>query len=144
LWSDTGSKSEPHFLKQEDLNNTVCDLNLSEKQAEILGSRLKGCNLCNRQRRQRLRIKVCQTDFKSKKENKCVINVTTVFPTKSKISHNLLHQDTKVHFLCNHQNEFKEFFSLEDNLVFCNDVSSVTEALGHQHNPTERRLFTDS
>jgi len=30
-------------------------------------------------------------------------------------------------------------------MVFCNDVCSVTEAPGHQHDPTEEwRLFTDS
>jgi hypothetical protein len=29
-------------------------------------------------------------------------------------------------------------------LLFCNDVCSVIEALGHQHDPTEWRLFTDS
>jgi hypothetical protein len=47
-------------------------------------------------------------------------------------------------FFHNCQNEFKEFFSQESNVVFCNDVSSVTEALGHQHISNELRLFTDS
>ena len=51
--------SERHLLTQEDLNYPVRDLNLSRKQAEILGSRLKGWNIlqpyieicffCNRQ-----------------------------------------------------------------------------------------------
>jgi len=47
-------------------------------------------------------------------------------------------------FFHNCQNEFKEFFSQDSNVVFCNDVSSVIEALGHQHDSTELRLFIDS
>jgi hypothetical protein len=35
-------------------------------------------------------------------------------------------------------------FSQENDEVFCCDVCSVTEAGGHQHNPTEWRLFIDS
>jgi hypothetical protein len=46
--------------------------------------------------------------------------------------------------LRNRQNEFKQFFSQENYLVFCYDVCSVTEAGGHQHDPTEWRLFIDS
>jgi len=40
----------------------------------------------------------------------------------------------------------KNFFCIKKkDLVFCNDVCSVTEALGHRHVPTEEwRLFTDS
>ena len=34
--------NELHVLTQGDLNNIVRDLNLSKKQAEILGSRLNG------------------------------------------------------------------------------------------------------
>jgi hypothetical protein len=88
------SSSEP-LLLTTDLNN-VCDFNLSKKQAELLGSRVKGWNL--------------------------------------------LHQDV----FWNCQNKFKNFFSQENDPVLCNDVCSVMEALGHQHNPTERRLFIDS
>jgi hypothetical protein len=36
------SSNEPHLLTQGDLNNIVRDLNLLKKQAELLGSRLKG------------------------------------------------------------------------------------------------------
>jgi len=36
------SSNEPHLLTQGDLNDIVRDLNLSKKQAELLGSRLKG------------------------------------------------------------------------------------------------------
>jgi hypothetical protein len=37
----SSSLYEPHLLTQEDLNENVRDLNLSEKQAELLGYRLK-------------------------------------------------------------------------------------------------------
>jgi hypothetical protein len=53
------SSSEPHLLTQGDLNDLVCDLNLSKKEAEILVSMLKGwillqqgtkvCLFCNHQ-----------------------------------------------------------------------------------------------
>ena len=79
------SSSEPHLLRQGDLDDLVRDLNLSQKQAALLGSKLKEWNL-------------------------------------------LLH-DTEVCFFRNHQNEFEEIFSQEDDLVFCNDVCCVTEAL---------------
>ena len=36
------SSNESHLLTQGDLNDNVRDLNLSKKQDEILGSRLKG------------------------------------------------------------------------------------------------------
>ena len=39
------SSNEPNMLTQGDLNDIVRDLNLSKKQAELLGSRLKGWNL---------------------------------------------------------------------------------------------------
>ena len=40
--------------------------------------------------------------------------------------------------------EFKDFFSQEDGVVFCNDVCSVMEVLGHEYNPDQWRLFFDS
>ncbi len=43
-----------------------------------------------------------------------------------------------------HYEEFKDFFSQEDGVVFCNDVCSVTEVLGHEFIPDQWRLFTDS
>ena len=58
---------------------------------------------------------------------------------------NLLHQDTEMCFFCNHQNEFKEFslsLSLSKKMVFCIDVSSVTDTLVHQHDPTQWHLST--
>ena len=40
--------------------------------------------------------------------------------------------------------EFKDFFSLEDGVVFHNDVCSVTEVLGYEYNPGQWRFFNDS
>ena len=42
---ETRCSSEPHLLTQGDLNDTVRQFNLFKKQAELLGSRLKGSNL---------------------------------------------------------------------------------------------------
>ena len=39
---------------------------------------------------------------------------------------------------------FKDFFSQEDSVVFCNDVCSVVEVLGHEYNTDQWRLFIDS
>ena len=94
------SSSEPHLLTQGDLNDIVRDLNLSKKQAELLGSRLKGWNLP--------------------------------------------HQDTKMCYYGGRHEEFEDFFSLEDDVVFCNDVCSVMEVLGHEYSPDQWRLFIDS
>jgi len=37
--------------------------------------------------------------------------------------------------------EFKDFLYQEDGFVFCNDVCSVMEVLGHEFNPDHWRLF---
>jgi hypothetical protein len=42
---EASTSSEPHLLTQGDLNDLVRDLNLSKKQSELLGSRLKEWNL---------------------------------------------------------------------------------------------------
>ena len=47
-------------------------------------------------------------------------------------------------FYHGHHEEFKDFFSQEDGVVSCNDVCSITEVLGHEYNPDQWRLFTDS
>ena len=47
-------------------------------------------------------------------------------------------------FYHGHHVEFKDFFSQEDGVVPCNDVCSITEVLGHEYNPDQWRLFTDS
>ncbi|UYV76679.1 hypothetical protein LAZ67_14001721, partial [Cordylochernes scorpioides] len=43
-----GASSEPHLLTQGDLNDLVRDLDLSKKQSELLGSRLKGWKLLHK------------------------------------------------------------------------------------------------
>ena len=40
--------------------------------------------------------------------------------------------------------EFKNFFSQEDGVVFCNDVCSVMVVLGHEYDPDQWHLFIDS
>jgi len=99
-FAGASSSNEPHLLSQGDLNDIVRDLNLLKKQAEILGSRLKG--------------------------------------------RNLLRRDTKVCFYRGRHEEFKDFFSQEDCVVFCNDDCSVMEVFGHEFKPDQGRLFVDS
>jgi len=91
--------NEPHLLTQGDLND-IRDMNLSNTQAELSGSRLNGWNL--------------------------------------------LRQNTKVCFHHGRHEEFKDFFSLEDSVMFCNDVCSIMEVLVHECNPDQWRLFIDS
>ena len=40
--------------------------------------------------------------------------------------------------------DFKDFFFLDDGVVFCNDVCSIMEVLGHAYNPDQWCLFIDS
>ena len=40
--------------------------------------------------------------------------------------------------------DFKDFFPHEDGVVFCNDVCSIMEVLGHEFIPDQWRLFIDS
>ena len=47
-------------------------------------------------------------------------------------------------FYCGHHEELRDFFSLENGVVFFNDVCSVMEVLGHEYNPDQWRFFTDS
>ena len=55
-----------------------------------------------------------------------------------------MRQNIKVCFYRGHHEEFKDFFSQEDSVMFCNDVCSVTEVLGHKCNLDQWRLFTVS
>ena len=48
-----------------------------------------------------------------------------------------------MYFYGGHHEEFKDFLSQAD-VVFCNDICSVMEVLGHKHNPDQWHLFTDS
>ena len=57
---------------------------------------------------------------------------------------NPLRQDTKVCFCSGLHEEFKDLFSLEDGVIFCNDDCSVMEILGHEYNSDQWRLFIDS
>lgn len=57
---------------------------------------------------------------------------------------NLLDRGTKVCYFRNRQEDFKNFFSQEGDFVYCNDILSVMDTLGHSHNPEEWRLFIDS
>jgi len=56
----------------------------------------------------------------------------------------LLRQDTKVRFYHGLHEEFKNFFSQKDGVVFCNDVCSIMEVLHHEYNPDQWRLFINS
>jgi len=47
-------------------------------------------------------------------------------------------------FYLGRHEEFKDFFSQEDGVVFCNNVCYVMEVLVHKYNPDQWRLFTDS
>ena len=57
---------------------------------------------------------------------------------------NLLRQETKLGFYRERHEVFKDFFSQEDGVLFCNYVCSVIEVLGHEYNPDQWRLFIDS
>ena len=70
-------------------------------------------------------------------------SITHTFRPRLK-SWNLLRQDTKVCFYRGRHEEFKDFFSHEDGVVFCNHVYSVVDVLGHEYNPDQWRLFIDS
>lgn len=94
------SFSEPHFLSQGDLNDLVRDLKLSKHQSELLGSRLKGWNL--------------------------------------------LQKETKICVFRNRHDEFRNFFMLQSDIIFCIDVKSVMQSLGHDYKGEEWRLFIDS
>ena len=47
-------------------------------------------------------------------------------------------------FDCGRHEEFKDFFSHEVGVVFCNDVCSVVEVLFHDYNADQWHLFNDS
>ena len=91
---------EPHLLTQDELNDLVRDLKFSKTQAELLGSKLRGWNL--------------------------------------------LQKDTRVCFFLNRQEEFQDFYSEENDLVYCNNIRAVMDILDHERKTTEWRLFIDS
>jgi len=57
---------------------------------------------------------------------------------------NIMRPDTKMCFYRGRHLKFKEFFSLEDGVVFCNVVCSVVEVLAHEYNPDHWCLFINS
>jgi hypothetical protein len=57
---------------------------------------------------------------------------------------NLLCQETEVCFSHGCHEEFKDFFSQEVDVLFCNDICSIMEVLGHEYNPDRWHLFIDS
>ena len=58
---------------------------------------------------------------------------------------NLLQKDTKVCFFRNCQQEFQDFYSVENDLVYCNNICGVMDVLYHEHKTTtEWRMFIDS
>jgi hypothetical protein len=59
-------------------------------------------------------------------------------------SWNVLEKGTKICYYRQRQHEFQHMISLQDDLVYCNDVDSLLDALGQQRNPGEWRLFIDS
>jgi hypothetical protein len=73
-------------------------------------------------------------------EFKHVSRITHKFRSRLK-GWNLLHQDTEVCFYRGCHKEFKDLFSQEEGIVFCNDICSVMEVLGHEYNPDQWLLF---
>lgn len=57
---------------------------------------------------------------------------------------NLLQKDVRIFSYRGRHSDFKDCFSEENGIVFCNDICSVMETLGLQHWPDEWRLFIDS
>jgi hypothetical protein len=57
---------------------------------------------------------------------------------------NLLQKGIKVCFFRNRQEEFQDFNSEENDLVYCNNICGVMDVLDHEHKTTEWRLFIDS
>jgi hypothetical protein len=49
----------------------------------------------------------------------------------------------KVWFYHGYHKELKDFFSQKEGVMFCNDVYSYMEVLGHEYNPDQWRLFID-
>jgi hypothetical protein len=57
---------------------------------------------------------------------------------------NLLEKGTKICYYRQGQHKFQHLFSLQNELVYCNDVDSLFDAVRQHHNPGEWRLFVDS
>ena len=57
---------------------------------------------------------------------------------------NLLQENVRVTSFRTRHEQFEDYFSKEDDLVFCSDVEGLLNALGIKHDPQEWRLFIDS
>ena len=57
---------------------------------------------------------------------------------------NLFQKDSKVCFFQNLQEEFQDFYTEKNDLVYCNNSCAVMDVLDHEHKTTEWRLFFDS
>jgi len=75
----------------------------------------------------------------------CFHNFSIIHTYRSRLKGwNLLRQYTKVCFYLGRHEVFKDFFSQECGVVFCNDVCYVMEVLGHECNTVQWRLFIHS
>ena len=60
-------------------------------------------------------------------------------------SKNVLSVGTKVNFYQNREKELRRYFSREDQVVFCNNVSGLLKSMGLEvYKPEDWRLFIDS
>ena len=57
---------------------------------------------------------------------------------------NLLAPGTVVSFYHNREIDLVQFFRIEDEFVFCDDINGLLNAMGCEYEPVEWRLFTDS
>ncbi|GBM86163.1 hypothetical protein AVEN_48177-1 [Araneus ventricosus] len=90
-----------HEITQEELNDLVRDLKLSQTASELLGSRLQCWNL--------------------------------------------LEKGVKISSCRRRQSHFEDYFAEKEDIVYCCDVNGIFgQALGHEHNPAEWRMFIDS
>ncbi|GBL77811.1 hypothetical protein AVEN_153008-1 [Araneus ventricosus] len=58
---------------------------------------------------------------------------------------NLLEKGVKISSCGRRQRHFEDYFAEKEDIIYCCDVNSLFgQALGHEHNPAEWRLFIDS
>ena len=57
---------------------------------------------------------------------------------------NLLESDVKISLLRDRENDLVQFFFMESDLNYCNDIDGLMVALSITHDPDGWRLFIDS
>ena len=57
---------------------------------------------------------------------------------------NLLKPGTKISYFRSRHMKFSSFYSQEENVCFCNDISDLMQEIGCCYDPSEWRLFIDS